>query len=121
MKCPECGKDEAVEAHVDTFPCSECCSEQNVSYCICESCGFTFRLNNGVFLDGAKPSAGERRIARRLEEIMAEAVTDSILQNMSLSDYIKNLPSCIKCGSIAVVFDDGTFRCGMCDFEWELL
>ena len=121
MECPNCGKDSVVEAHVDSFPCADCGAVIKISYCVCENCSLAFRLNNGRFLDGGMPSKEERRIARALENAVNEAFTDTILNNMTMAEYVQHLHTCIKCGSMAVTADKNMFQCAKCGFEWEIL
>jgi ribosomal protein S27AE len=120
MRCPNCGKDSALEVHADPIRCMDCDSVANISYCICENCSFTFRLNNGHYLDGGLPDENARRLQKAVENQIRELMEeDKVLEKMTLSEYIAQLHSCIRCGSFAVTHGEGEFSCAMCGFSWE--
>jgi len=120
MRCPNCGKDSALEVHVDSIRCMDCNSVSNVSYCVCENCSFAYRLNNGHYLDGGLPDENAVKLQKAVESELNKIVNEEAeLEKMPLSDYIAHLHRCIRCNSLAIAKEDGLYKCAECGFGWE--
>ncbi len=118
MECPNCKEDQAVVLHTDPITCGDCDSVVNIEYCVCMNCNYSFRLNNGIFMDGA-PS-GQNSVDEALAEICEKC--DEELYNSSVNSMSDLIHNCVKCGQpSAYVKNDYVYACSMCGFEWEIL
>jgi len=132
MECPNCKEDLGICIMEDVIICDDCGKQLIISYNACRKCDFTWRDNNGKFMDGDvvdKVSVQEvlanldneidESVFNLDEEIerIFESTADERMDN-NMSDMIHK---CIKCGEIAVPVDDFNFKCLSCDFEWEIL
>ncbi len=116
MKCPECKQDEAYIMHEDPIQCADCACIMDIGYCVCTECGYTFRTNNGKFMDGVSIDDALDEVLAGLKESQGEMCG---LLNVSMMDLIHN---CIKCGEPAGYEKNShVYGCGVCGFEWEIL
>lgn len=126
MECPNCKENSGGIMYKDVITCSKCGEHIVVDYCSCHICGYTWRLNNGEFLDGNV--VDEEGLEQMLEEIgtlIDEELGDEYAiekpkdrEDLIMSDMIHK---CIRCGEIAYPVGDYDFRCSSCGFEWEVL
>lgn len=120
MRCSNCGKDAAIVVHEDPIRCMDCDSVMTISYCICENCNFAYRLNNGHYLDGGLPTDESVKLQKAVEmELQKMVESEQKLEKMSLAEYMSQLHSCIRCGSLAVTKSNDIYECAMCGFSWE--
>lgn len=125
MLCPNCKKDSGGIMYKDVITCGKCGEHIVIDYCSCHMCGYTWRLNNGEFLDGNM--IDEEGLDQMLEEIgtlIDEQLDDDVeyivkkSESNSMSDMIHK---CIRCGEFAYPIGDYNFKCSSCGFEWEIL
>jgi len=125
MKCPDCERNSGEVIYGEEFICDKCDGELIINYCVCHTCGYSWRLKNNEFLDGHK--IDEETINQMLgsfETFLKEELgtTKSIIREVKncskMSDIIH---VCIKCGEIAHPIDDCSFECPACGFKWEVL
>lgn len=132
MKCPNCKDDSGIVIHKDVIICNDCGKRLVISYNACRSCSFTWRDNNGKFMDGnVFDEENIQEVLNDLDEIVDDSVfnldkeIEGVFEsaanekmNNNMSDMIHK---CIKCGEVAVPTDDFNFECPFCGFEWEIL
>jgi len=128
MLCHNCKRDSGGIMYKDVITCSKCGEHIVVDYCSCHICGYTWRLNNGEFLDGNM--VDEEGLEQMLEEIgtlMEEEFGEDAeyvvkrSENKSYLNMSDMIHKCIKCGEIAYLIGDYDFKCSSCGFEWEVL
>jgi len=120
MECPNCSSKDVDVVNGDSFICYDCGSSIQINYGICNKCNFTFRTNNGHFVDGG--IVNETDLENFVEEVMEDMAKEmdklyADEEPESMSDLIHR---CIKCGCIAYKKGDN-YKCSFCDFEWEIL
>jgi ribosomal protein L37E len=126
MECPNCKKNSGGVMYKDVITCDKCGEHLVIDYCTCHVCGYTWRLNNGVFIDGNL--IDEEAIGQMLDELdilidselknTAEAVFENVGSVKRMSDI---LHKCIRCGEPAYRTSECNFKCSLCGFEWEML
>jgi len=144
MECPGCKKDLGICMYKDKVICNDCGKEIVISYNACRGCGFTWRDNNGRFMDGNvidEESISE--VLGGLDEIIKsqpllndenvppeamlhldkeiEAMFESVADERTEKSMLGMIHRCIKCGEIAIPIDKFNYKCPFCDFEWEIL
>ncbi|KKL76388.1 hypothetical protein LCGC14_2045370 [marine sediment metagenome] len=117
MKCPRCKMiKEDLVIHVDEIQCNHCDSTMEIGYCLCTNCDYTYRTNNGEFMDGAEFNHEE--VDEAFEEFMKTMGTEPF-DASSMADLIDH---CVRCSSPTVYEKNSSiYACGMCGFEWEIL
>jgi len=125
MLCPNCKRNSGGVMYKDVITCNKCGEHIVIDYCSCHMCGYTWRLNNGEFLDGNM--INEEGLDQMLEEISTlidEEFDDDVeyvikkSKDNSMSGMIHK---CIRCGETAYPTGDYSFKCSSCGFEWEIL
>lgn len=115
MNCPECKSGESFLLVEDRIPCNKCGEDIIVGYWMCNDCGYSFRTNNGEFMDGAVFDVEVLDdLAASLEEL------DEVYENTGpISDLLK---PCVKCGSLkSYKSGKDEYTCIDCGFVWEIL
>ena len=128
MKCPNCKRDSGGIMYKDVITCNKCGEHLVIDYCSCHMCGYTWRLNNGEFLDGNM--INEEGLEQMLEEIgtlIDEKFDDDVKhviekpEGKNYSNMSDMIHKCIRCGELAYPIGDCDFKCSSCGFEWEIL
>ena len=115
MNCPGCQRPDGSLLFEDKIDCS-CGETITLTYYTCHHCGFTWRLNNGVFISGGLIDEASLNMA--IESIIdATAGYEEDDDSTPLSDALHN---CIRCGRLATETDSNKFMCVNCGFEWEV-
>lgn len=118
MNCPECNRDKITIIHTDPIPCNDCKSTVKIDYCLCRSCDYTFRANNG------KPMDGELINYELMDEAFEDIFT-ALDAEMAEEDAIKMsdlLYNCVSCNDpSAYRTDEFCYACPACGYEWEIL
>ena len=118
MDCPRCKENTTAVIAEDSIKCGGCGKEQLMQYWFC-GCGYNFRTNCGVLIDGWDFSPAD-------VEMSGEELVD-LMQNLaaevddadSLMEYMH---PCVRCGSVTTYESSpGVYSCSECDFEWETL
>ena len=121
MNCPECNNSNTWKMHEDRISCTDCESRIVLEYHVCGDCNYTFRTNNGKYIDGSFPMDIEKIVEELLDDINSIAPTykEASKSSENMSD---NLYNCIKCGQ-ALIFDPDIveYNCPHCGFEWEII
>jgi len=144
MECPKCKKDLGICMYKDKIICNDCGKEIFISYNACRGCSFTWRDNNGRFMDGGVIEEGSinevfdgldmivkgpsllddedapQEVVRCSDEEI-EAIFESVADERTRRSMLGMIHKCIKCGEIAVPTDEFNYKCPFCDFEWEIL
>lgn len=115
MNCPECGNESGALLYEDNIKCS-CGHELVIGYCLCNNCGFVWRLRDGEYIDGGPVTQGSMDMA-----------IDSIVKALTPQDFCSEgsvlmdaLHPCVRCGKTATETDRNNFICVHCGFEWEV-
>jgi len=119
MKCPKCSTHGIIAIHTEAIDCHGCGGKSNIEYCICTECEYSFRLNNGVFMDEMNMACEEDLVEAFEGLIDAFDVTPSS-KNKNMADMLQ---PCVRCGEFFVSANakNTHYRCASCDFEWEIL
>lgn len=116
MECPNCHLGTGVVLYNDIVICNKCRNELCIDYCMCNKCHYSWRENNGVFLDGGMVNMGGLSEAfDQIDKLLN--MNPEQFENPSMFDTFYR---CIRCGEPAVR-DGNTFTCTVCDFKWEIL
>jgi hypothetical protein len=132
MICHKCGK-EAITMYEESFDC-ECGKTNIIAIHVCDNCSLTWRSYNGEPLEASEIRFEDFLSGEPANINLMSLEDNEVLKNMdkellkvdrvkqgkakSMSDYIHN---CIKCGAVAHEAKDGTYKCGECGFEWEII
>jgi ribosomal protein S27E len=126
MICPKCKEAEIIVVHTDVIECNDCGSTINIGYCFCPACRYSFRLNNGEFLDEMEMTTNALdEVVESLDELLAEC--DDPVEMAWSGPYLKSMLDfihpCVKCGASVTVYDDKLkeYECLSCGFKWEIL
>jgi len=119
MKCPKCFTHGIITIHTEVIDCHDCGGKSNIEYCICTECEYSFRLNNGIFMDEMN-MACEEDLIDALEDIVGAFDVTPPVKNTSMLDTLR---PCVRCGELFVSANSkGThYKCASCNFEWEIL
>lgn len=123
MECPNCEDAEIIILHTDVIECNDCGTTINVDYCVCPNCQYSFRTNNGEFLDEMHMTTDALdEVVEDLEELLTGGEM-SWTSNANVSSMLDLLHPCVKCGKTMTVYDaaKGEYECLECGFEWEIL
>lgn len=116
MKCPNCGKGDGVIMYQDAIVCNKCGNELNIDYCLCPICQYSWRENDGVFMDGGLVNMDG--LEEAFEQIDKMLMNDNgEIETPSMFDDFYN---CLRCGEPAIR-DGNIFECTVCGFKWEIL
>jgi len=125
MLCPNCKKDSGGIMYKDVITCGKCGEHIVIDYCSCHMCGYTWRLNNGEFLDGNMiDEQGMDQMLEEIKTLIDEEFDDDVEyivkkpEGNNMSDMIHK---CIRCGELAYPIGEDAFKCSSCGFEWEIL
>ena len=128
MNCPKCNNDSGGIVYQDCITCDKCGNHIVVDYYVCHVCGYSWRLNNGEFLDVQNiDHEGLDQMLDEIEVLIKEEFGDESLEvdiksesntNSSMFDI---LHKCIRCGQIAYDNGNNSFTCESCGFQWEVL
>jgi len=142
MECPDCKEDLGICMYKDKAICNDCGKEITISSNACRGCSFTWRDNNGRFMDGNvidEESIGEvlgglDAIIKNQQSLLddvdvppemleneIEAVFESVADERTKKSMSNMIHKCIKCGELAVPIDEFNYKCPFCGFEWEIL
>jgi len=143
MECPGCEEDLGICMYKDKIICNDCGKEITISYNACRGCGFTWRDNNGRFMDGGvidgesmvevlngldvsirtQPSMSldDINVPPEMTENEIEALFESVANERMEKSMSNMIHKCIKCGELAVPIDEFNYKCPFCGFEWEIL
>ena len=140
MECPSCKEDLGICMYKDKVICNDCGKEIVISYNACRGCHFTWRDNNGRFMDGdvideeginevldgldiivKGPSLDDVDVPPEILDNEIEAMFESVADERTEKSMLNMIHKCIKCGEIAVPIDKFNYKCPFCDFEWEIL
>ena len=138
MECYSCKKDLGICMYKDKVICNDCGKEIVISYNACRECGFTWRDNNGKFMDGdVIDGEGLNEVLDGLDAIIEsqnvppevmphldkeiEAMFESVADERTEKSMSNMIHKCIRCGEIAIPSDEFNYKCPFCDFEWEIL
>ena len=144
MKCPSCKEDLGICMYKDKVICNDCGKEITISYNACRGCNFTWRDNNGKFMDGdvidgesisevfegldiiiKGPSLSDDEDVPPEEphyiDKEIEAMFESVADERTKKSMLNMIHRCIKCGELAVPVDEFNYKCPFCSFEWEIL
>jgi len=133
MECPNCKENSGGVMYEDPITCDKCDHNLIISYCACHICGYTWRLNNGVFMDGNLINGeGVNQMLDELESLIKDEFGDD--DDVEVKTYLGNVKrnnnsrtmsdmihKCIKCGEMAYPTNNHGFKCSSCGFEWEML
>jgi len=132
MECPHCKENSGGVMYEDKIICDNCGEYLVIEYCACHVCGYTWRLNNGKFMDG--DLINEESVNQMLEELEALIKNEFSNDDVEVETYYGNtkrnddfrtmsdmIHKCIRCGKIAYPISNHEFKCSLCGFEWEIL
>jgi len=114
MKCIGCGKDGAIIALIEAFPCRHCEGEIHLEYNVCRECGQSWKTVDGEFISKTMLFDMGLGEAYFEESDMKEEKTPC------MNDFIHK---CLKCNTICCEIESNPslYRCPACGFEWEVL
>jgi len=141
MECPSCKEDLGICMYKDKVICNDCGKEIVISYNACRGCRFTWRDNNGKFMDGdVIDGEGLSDVLDGLDIIIEgpsledvppeamlhldkeiEAMCESVADERTEKSMFGMIHKCIRCGEIAIPSDEFNYKCPFCGFEWEIL
>lgn len=126
MKCPKCEKVDLLVLHTDPIECADCGSTMNIEYCLCSSCQWACRMNNGKFLDEMAMTTGNlEAVVEDLEELLGEGGDPEMtwLPESNVGSMLDLVHPCVKCGETMTVYDPETseYECLDCGFKWGIL
>lgn len=126
MLCPKCKESDVVTIYTDEFSC-DCGGTVRVDYCFCPICHYTFRLNNGKFLDEMEMTkALLDEVSNDLASLFDEDLYD-IYDDMEINEAAASMSElinpCVKCGSLLTTYNEPLheYECLDCGFKWEIL
>lgn len=144
MECPNCKEDLGVCIMEDVITCNGCDKEITISYNACSGCNFSWRNNDGRFMDG--DVVDEESVSEVFDGLDAVIRSQPLLDDTDVPPEVifhldeeveaafvsvadegtkKNMSSmihkCIRCGEIVIPIDDYNYKCPYCNFEWEIL
>jgi hypothetical protein len=126
MICPSCKKAEIISLYIDSMECTDCGATVNIEYCFCPTCRYSFRLNNGEFLDEMQMTTDALdEVVENLEELLEEfdEPLEMSWSDTSLRSMLDLVNPCVRCGSSVTIHNDrsGEYECLDCGFKWEIL
>ena len=114
MDCPKCKSVKSFLLVEDKIICHDCSNEITIGYWVCNECGYSFRTNDGEFMDGA---VFDVEILEDLTSSLEEF--EEVSEISSMSDLLN---PCVKCGSLtSYKSGENEFTCSDCGFIWEIL
>jgi len=126
MDCPNCEDAEIIILHTDVIECNDCGAAINIDYCMCPSCQYSFRMNNGEFLDEMHMTTDALdEIVEDLEELLSsdEFSETSLDVGTNIGSMLDLIYPCVKCGETMTAYDEdrNEYECLNCGFKWEIL
>lgn len=142
MECPNCKEDLGICMYKDVIVCNDCGKEVIISYNACRGCSFTWRDNNGRFMDGdvideesisevfdgldavinsQQSLLDDVDVPPEMLENEIEATFESVADERTKRSMFGMIHRCIRCGELAVPIDEFNYKCPFCDFEWGIL
>ena len=123
MNCPECGNSDTAMLYTDPIECADCGSTMNIEYWICDKCNYSFRVNNGKFLDGSVITS--ESIDEAIGELVEAMDEDDnpFDDDIHIGSMLDLINPCVKCGGTMTVYNPKTseYECLDCGFKWEIL
>lgn len=123
MDCPNCEDAEIITLHTDVIECNDCGAIINVDYCVCPNCQYSFRTNNGEFLDEMHMTTDALdEVVEDLEELLTGGEMSWDVDT-NIGSMLDLLHPCVKCGETMTAYDPKTFEyeCLGCGFKWGIL
>ena len=133
MNCHKCHSSEVIDMYEESFEC-ECGNVNVIGIKMCGTCNLVWRTYNNQVLESSEihfddflsnaesvPSiitSDESDVLKNMEKELLKVDRVRRGEAESMSDYIHN---CLRCGSVAHEEKDGMYKCGECNFEWEVV
>lgn len=114
MDCPSCGSENTSVFHIENFPCSHCSVVNEISYNFCHACRISFKETGGEVIAALRFSGDA--LTGLIEEEVKLAVKDEGCRTMG-----EVVHRCLRCEAIAFEVEEKSYKCSVCDFEWETI